>query len=98
MPEDQILAAGDVIQGWEEGAGGAVYIRCPGMGENFKTDYLSGDGGAGRELADLANPPSGSASHEIFLNNIEEQDKNRGASGRHGRREKGALFSTAVAG
>ena len=90
MPEEQILAAGDGIRGWEE-VREAQYISAAQAWENFKTDYFEGMEELAEGFAD-DNPLSGSASYEIFLNNIEEQDKNRGASGRHGGREKGALF------
>ena len=73
MPEDQILAAGDVIQGWEE-VREAQYISAAQAWENFKTDYFEGMEELAEGFAD-DNPLSGSASYEIFLNNIEEQDK-----------------------
>ena len=73
MAEDQILAAGDVIQGWEE-VREAQYISAAQAWENFKTDYFEGMEELAEGFAD-DNPLSGSASYEIFLNNIEEQDK-----------------------
>ena len=73
MPEDQILAAGDVIRGWEE-VREAQYISAAQAWENFKTDYFEGMEELAEGFAD-DNPLSGSASYEIFLNNIEEQDK-----------------------
>ena len=73
MPEEQILAAGDVIQGWEE-VREAQYISAAQAWENFKTDYFEGMEELAEGFAD-DNPLSGSASYEIFLNNIEEQDK-----------------------
>ena len=73
MPEDQILAAGDVIQGWEE-VREAQYISAAQAWENFKTDYFEGMEELAEGFAD-DNPLSGSASYEIFLNDIEEQDK-----------------------
>ena len=72
MPEDQILAAGDVIRGWEE-VREAQYISAAQAWENFKTDYFEGMEELAEGFAD-DNPLSGSASYEIFLNNIEEQD------------------------
>ena len=73
MPEDQILAAGDVIQGWEE-VREAQYISAAQAWENFKTEYFEGMEELAEGFAD-DNPLSGSASYEIFLNDIEEQDK-----------------------
>ena len=73
MPEDQILAAGDVIRGWEE-VREAQYISAAQAWENFKTDYFEGMEELAEGFAD-DNPLSGSASYEIFLNDIEEQDK-----------------------
>ena len=73
MPEDQILAAGDVIRGWEE-VREAQYISAAQAWENFKTEYFEGMDELADGLAD-DNPLSGSASYEIFLNDIEEQDK-----------------------
>nr|WP_330376980.1 permease-like cell division protein FtsX [Enterocloster clostridioformis] len=90
MPEEQILAAGDGIRGWEE-VREARYISAAQAWENFKAEYFEGMEELAEGFAD-DNPLSGSASYEIFLNDIEEQDKNRGAPGGHGRREKGALF------
>ena len=73
MPEDQILAAGDVIQGWEE-VREAQYISAAQAWENFKAEYFEGMEELAEGFAD-DNPLSGSASYEIFLNDIEEQDK-----------------------
>ena len=73
MAEDQILAAGDVIRGWEE-VREAQYISAAQAWENFKTDYFEGMEELAEGFAD-DNPLSGSASYEIFLNDIEEQDK-----------------------
>ena len=73
MPEEQILAAGDGIRGWEE-VREAQYISAAQAWENFKTDYFEGMEELAEGFAD-DNPLSGSASYEIFLNNIEEQDK-----------------------
>ena len=73
MPEDQILAAGDVIRGWEE-VREARYISAAQAWENFKTEYFEGMEELAEGFAD-DNPLSGSASYEIFLNDIEEQDK-----------------------
>lgn len=73
MPEDQILAAGDVIRGWEE-VREAQYISAAQAWENFKTEYFEGMEELAEGFAD-DNPLSGSASYEIFLNDIEEQDK-----------------------
>ena len=46
----------------------------PRHGRTFKTDYFEGMEELAEGFAD-DNPLSGSASYEIFLNNIEEQDK-----------------------
>ena len=73
MPEDQILAAGDVIRGWAE-VREAGYISAAQAWENFKTEYFEGMEELAEGFAD-DNPLSGSASYEIFLNDIEEQDK-----------------------
>ena len=73
MPEDQILAAGDVIRGWEE-VREARYISAAQAWENFKAEYFEGMEELAEGFAD-DNPLSGSASYEIFLNDIEEQDK-----------------------
>lgn len=73
MQEEQILAAGDGIRGWEE-VREARYISAAQAWENFKTDYFEGMEELAEGFAD-DNPLSGSASYEIFLNNIEEQDK-----------------------
>lgn len=73
MAEDQILAAGDVIRGWEE-VREARYISAAQAWENFKTEYFEGMEELAEGFAD-DNPLSGSASYEIFLNDIEEQDK-----------------------
>ena len=73
MPEDQILAAGDGIRGWEE-VREARYISAAQAWENFKTEYFEGMEELAEGFAD-DNPLSGSASYEIFLNDIEEQDK-----------------------
>ena len=50
------------------------YISAAQAWENFKTDYFEGMEELAEGFAD-DNPLSGSASYEIFLNNIEEQDK-----------------------
>ena len=73
MPEDQILAAGDGIRGWEE-VREARYISAAQAWENFKAEYFEGMEELAEGFAD-DNPLSGSASYEIFLNDIEEQDK-----------------------
>ena len=73
MQEEQILAAGDGIRGWEE-VREARYISAAQAWENFKAEYFEGMGELAEGFAD-DNPLSGSASYEIFLNDIEEQDK-----------------------
>lgn len=73
MPEEQILAAGDGIRGWEE-VREARYISAAQAWENFKAEYFEGMEDLAEGFAD-DNPLSGSASYEIFLNDIEEQDK-----------------------
>lgn len=64
MPEDQILAAGDVIRGWAE-VREAGYISAAQAWENFKTEYFEGMEELAEGFAD-DNPLSGSASYEIF--------------------------------
>lgn len=73
MQEEQILAAGDGIRGWEE-VREARYISAAQAWENFKAEYFEGMEELAEGFAD-DNPLSGSASYEIFLNDIEEQDK-----------------------
>lgn len=73
MQEEQILAAGDGIRGWEE-VREARYISAAQAWENFKAEYFEGLEELAEGFAD-DNPLSGSASYEIFLNDIEEQDK-----------------------
>ena len=73
MPEEQILAAGDGIRGWEE-VREARYISAAQAWENFKAEYFEGMEELAEGFAD-DNPLSGSASYEIFLNDIEEQGK-----------------------
>ena len=73
MPEDQILAAGDVIRGWEE-VREARYISAAQAWENFKTEYFEGMEELAEGFAD-DNPLSGSASYEIFLNSLDDQER-----------------------
>lgn len=73
LPEDQILAAGDVIRGWTE-VREAGYTSAAQAWENFKTQYFEGMEELAEGFAD-DNPLSGSASYEIFLNDIGDQDK-----------------------
>lgn len=73
MQEEQILAAGDGIRGWEE-VREARYISAAQAWENFKAEYFEGMEELAEGFAD-DNPLSGSASYEIFLNDIEGQDK-----------------------
>ena len=64
MPEEQILAAGDGIRGWEE-VREAQYISAAQAWENFKTDYFEGMEELAEGFAD-DNPLSGSAPMRYF--------------------------------
>ena len=70
MPEDQILAAGDVIQGWEE-VREAQYISAAQAWENFKDKYFQGSDAAEGFKDD--NPLVNSSNYHVYLNQIEKQ-------------------------
>lgn len=72
LPEDAILAAGDEIRGWGE-VREVNYVSAAQAWENFKLDYFEGMEELAEGFAD-DNPLSGSASYEIFLNDLEDQD------------------------
>lgn len=73
LPEEQILAAGDVIRGWTE-VREAEYVSSAQAWENFKTEYFEGMEELAEGFAD-DNPLSGSASYEIYLHNIQDQNQ-----------------------
>lgn len=72
MPEEQILAAGDTIRGWSE-VREADYVSAAQAWENFKEQYFKGMEELAEGFAD-DNPLSGSASFEIYLNDLADQD------------------------
>ena len=71
--EEQMQEVGNLIQARPE-AERVEFESAEQAWENFKTDYFEGMEELAEGFAD-DNPLSGSASYEIFLNNIEEQDK-----------------------
>ncbi|MET3568777.1 cell division transport system permease protein [Enterocloster citroniae] len=73
MPEEQILAAGDTIRSWGE-VREVNYVSAAQAWENFKTQYFEGMEELAEGFAD-DNPLSGSASYEIFLNELDDQDE-----------------------
>ena len=72
MTEDEILAVGEEIKGWEE-VRQAEYTSAEEAWDTFKSQYFEG-------AEDLAegfendNPLANSASFEIFLNDISDQE------------------------
>ena len=72
MTEDEILAVGEEIKGWEE-VRQAEYTSAEEAWDTFKAQYFEG-------AEDLAegfendNPLANSASFEIFLNDISDQE------------------------
>ena len=96
LPEDQILAAGDVIRSWKE-VKEARYISAAQAWENFKSEYFEGMEELAQGFAE-DNPLSGSASYEIFLNTIEDQDQVVGRLEGEAGVRKVRYSSTAVAG
>ena len=72
MTEDEILAAGEEIKGWKE-VRQAEYTSAEEAWDTFKAQYFEG-------AEDLAegfendNPLANSASFEIFLNDISDQE------------------------
>ena len=71
--EEQMQEVGNLIQARPE-VERVGFESAEQAWENFKTDYFEGMEELAEGFAD-DNPLSGSASYEIFLNNIEEQDK-----------------------
>ena len=71
--EEQMQEVGNLIQARPE-VERVEFESAEQAWENFKTDYFEGMEELAEGFAD-DNPLSGSASYEIFLNNIEEQDK-----------------------
>ena len=64
MPEEQILAAGDGIRGWEEVRERSTY-PLPRHGKTLRTDYFEGMEELAEGFAD-DNPLSGSAPMRYF--------------------------------
>ena len=71
--DEQIQKIGEELKARDD-VSEVKYISAEQAWENFKTDYFEGMEELAEGFAD-DNPLSGSASYEIFLNNIEEQDK-----------------------
>lgn len=71
MTQERILAAGDSIRGWSE-VKEADYVSAAQAWENFKTEYFQGMEELAEGFAD-DNPLAGSASYEIFLNDLSDQ-------------------------
>lgn len=72
MTEDEILAVGEEIAGLGDVIKEMRYISAEEAWESFKTDYFGEDSELAEGFAD-DNPLAGSASYEIFLNNISDQ-------------------------
>ena len=72
MTEDEILAVGEEIAGLGDVIQEMRYISAEEAWESFKTDYFGEDSELAEGFAD-DNPLAGSASYEIFLNNISDQ-------------------------
>ena len=72
LPEEQILAAGDDIRSWGE-VREANYVSAEQAWENFKIQYFEGMEELAEGFAD-DNPLAGSASYEIYLKDIADQD------------------------
>ena len=73
LPEEQILAAGDDIRSWGE-VREVNYVSAEQAWENFKIQYFEGMEELAEGFAD-DNPLSGSASYEIFLNSLDDQER-----------------------
>lgn len=73
IPEDQILAIGDTIRGWSE-VKRADYVSADQAWEKFKKQYFEGMEELAEGFAD-DNPLADSASYEIFLNHLSDQDQ-----------------------
>ena len=72
MTEDEILVGGKEIAGLDDVIKEMRYISAEEAWESFKTDYFGEDSELAEGFAD-DNPLAGSASYEIFLNNISDQ-------------------------
>lgn len=72
MTEDEILAVGEEIAGLGDVIKEMRYISAEEAWDSFKTDYFGEDSELAEGFAD-DNPLAGSASYEIFLNNISDQ-------------------------
>lgn len=72
MTEEEILAVGEEIAGLGDVIKEMRYISAEEAWESFKTDYFGEDSELAEGFAD-DNPLAGSASYEIFLNNISDQ-------------------------
>lgn len=72
MTEDEILSQGQEIMAWPE-VKEAEYVSAEEAWENFKTQYFEGMEELAEGFAE-DNPLAGSASYEIFLTDISEQE------------------------
>lgn len=73
VPEKAIREAGQIIEGWDQ-VKEVRFTSASEAWENFKKNYFEGMEELAEGFAD-DNPLAGSASYEIFLNRIEEQDQ-----------------------
>lgn len=71
LPEEQILLAGEIINGWDE-IKNAEYVSADQAWDNFQTTYFEGMEELAQGFAE-DNPLAGSASYNIFLSRIEDQ-------------------------
>lgn len=72
LPESALTETGQVIGSWPE-VKETRFITAEEAWESFKKDYFEGVEQLAEGFAE-DNPLAGSASYEIFLNNIEDQD------------------------
>ncbi len=72
LPEETLLETGRIIGGWPE-VKETRFISAAEAWENFKQNYFEGMEELAEGFAD-DNPLAGSASYEIFLKNIEDQE------------------------
>lgn len=73
LPEEQILQVGEGIKAWPQ-VKEAHYVSAEEAWESFKTEYFEGMEELAEGFAE-DNPLAGSASYEIFLNDISLQDQ-----------------------
>ena len=73
LPEEQILQVGEGIKAWPQ-VKEARYVSAEEAWESFKTEYFEGMEELAEGFAE-DNPLAGSASYEIFLNDISLQDQ-----------------------